>query len=114
MEIAVRTPNIDWNESLRIQVERSIEYAADRHRSRIDRISVCLSDRNGPRGGVDKVCRMTAYVRGISPVLISESGDDLLAVIGRVARRLGFRIRSRIERRQRSGAKYRATIRSAS
>ncbi len=113
MKITVRTRDLDWNENLRTQVERSIEYAVDRYRGRIEGISLFLSDVNGPRGGVDKLCRMTAYVRGIRPVLISEAGDDLLAVLGRAARRLGFRIRRNIERGRRSSAPaYRATIRS--
>lgn len=113
MEIAVRIRDLDFAGDIREEVERSLDYAVDRHEGRIDRILVCLSDLNGPRGGVDKLCRMTAYVRGIRPILISEKGANLVAVIGRAGRRLGSRIRGNIERRRRSGtSKYRATIRS--
>jgi putative sigma-54 modulation protein len=114
MRITVRTHDLDWNEKLQKKVERSIEFAVDRHRDRIDRIAVCLADLNGPRGGVDKLCQMTAEVRGIGTLHISENGSDVTAVAGRAARRLGFRIRRSIERRRgRGAADRRATIRAA-
>lgn len=100
MKIAVRARQVGWNEELRRQVERSIEFAVDRHKSRIDRISVYLNDLNGPRGGVDKLCQITADIRGARPVLILERGDDLQAVVSRAAKRLGYRI-SRHAHRQR-------------
>ena len=88
MEIVVRA-RLEWNEELQKQVERSLEFAVNRHKDRIDRISISLTDLNGPRGGQDKLCHITAEVRGAKPVMILEQGDDLLAVIGRAARRLG-------------------------
>jgi putative sigma-54 modulation protein len=113
MEIAIRARHVGWNDELRQQVERSIDFAVDRHRGRIDRISVYLSDLNGPRGGVDKLCQITADLRGTRPVLILERGKGLLAVVNRAARRLGYRIGRNIHRRRASGApEYRATIRA--
>ena len=114
MEIAIRTRHLNWNEEMRAQVERSIEFAVDRHRNRIDRISVYVSDLNGPRGGIDKLCQMTAYVRGTRPVLVLERGADLLTLMNRAARRLGYRLERRIHRRRTPGAReYRASIRAA-
>ncbi len=90
MEIDVRARRVVESEDLHKQIERSIEYAIDRHRSRIDRISVYLADLNGPRGGIDKLCQITADVRGTRPVQILESGDDLMTTVNRAARRLGY------------------------
>lgn len=114
MKIAIRARHVGWNEDFQQQVERSIEFAVDRHRSRIDRISVYLTDLNGPRGGADKLCQITADLRGTNPILILERGDDLLAVVNRATRRLGYRIGRTIHRRRTQGARaYRATIRAA-
>lgn len=114
MDIAIRARNIRWNEELRQHVERSIQFATDRHSGRIDRISVCLSDLNGPRGGVDKVCQVTAEIRGARPVLILEKGDDLQAVVSRAARRLGYRVGRRADRQLMPHQReYRGTIRAA-
>lgn len=114
MEIAIRARDVGWNEELRQQVERSIEFAIDRHKSRIDRISVYLSDLNGPRGGVDKLCQITADIRGARPVLILERGDDLMGMVNRAARRLGYRIGGHTHRqRMPRQREYRSTIRAA-
>ena len=80
----------------------------------IPRISVHVSDVNGPRGGVDKLCQITADVRGSQPVMILEKGVDLLAVINRAVRRLRYRIGRRVHRERIAGApEHRATIRAA-
>lgn len=114
MEIAIRSRRVKWNEDLRQQVERSIEFAVDRHKSRIDRILVYVTDLNGPRGGADKLCQITAELRGTRPVLILERGEDLVAVINRATERLGYRIGGNIHGRRTSGTRgYRATIRAA-
>jgi hypothetical protein len=114
MEIAIRARHAGSNEELRQQIERSIQFAAGRHRSRIRRISVYLTDLNGPRGGADKLCQMTADIRGAQPVLILERGDDLLGVINRAARRLGYRIGRRTHRQRAPHQReYRSTIRAA-
>jgi hypothetical protein len=114
MEIVIRVRDTDWNEDLRRKLERSIEFAMDRHKSRIDRISVYLSDLNGPRGGVDKLCQITADIRGARPVLILEKGDDLEAVVNRAARRLSHRVGRRLHRlRAPYRREYRSTIRAA-
>lgn len=114
MEIAVRARDIVWNEDLQQQVHRSVEFAVDRHRSRIDRITVTVTDLNGPRGGVDKLCHITANVRGAKPVIIMEKGDDVAAIVNRAARRLGYRIGRCVHRRRIPGApEHRGTIRAA-
>jgi ribosome-associated translation inhibitor RaiA len=113
MKITVRTRDLDWNENLQKLVERRIAYAVDRHSTRISSISVCISDLNGPRGGVDKLCQMSADVRGIGTLLITETGSNLLQAISNAAGRLGFRVRRSIERRRRpSPSSHRATIRN--
>ncbi len=63
----------------------------------VTHIAVYLADLNGPRGGVDKLCQITADLRGAMPVLILERGDDLLVTVNRAARRLGYRIGRRIQ-----------------
>lgn len=111
MEIVVRTRDIFPNQNLQEHVERKVENAVDRLKHRIDRVSVLLSDVNGPRGGVDKICQMTAYVRGVGTVLIATVGCDLFGVVANAAERLGYRIHSRVRRRREFGAHRRATIR---
>lgn len=98
MKVSVRPRGIEWCDSLQDLVERSIVFAVDRYRGRVRHISVFLTDVNGPRGGVDKLCQISAEVSGTMPVLILERGDDVLSTVNRAARRLGYRIGRTIQR----------------
>jgi len=50
-------------DDLRRGVERSLLYALSRFAPGIERVSVHLSDVANPLGGVDRRCRMRAYLR---------------------------------------------------
>jgi hypothetical protein len=98
MKVLVRPRGIEWSDELQRLVERSIAFAVDRYSSQVRQISVYFTDVNGPRGGVDKLCQITADLRRRRPVLILEKGEDLLATVNRAARRLSYRIGRTIQR----------------
>ena len=100
MKISVRTRDVNLNEEFHRRVQRKVESAVDRLKERIDRIAVLLSDVNGPRGGVDKICHMTADVRGLGTILITATGSDLFEAVANAADRLGYRIHTNVERRR--------------
>lgn len=115
MKISIRVRDIEWTPELRKNVERSIEFAIDRYRLQVNEVSVYLADLNGRKGGVDKLCQITANLRGRSnPVLILERGPEILPAVTRAAHRLANRIGERIRRRNRPTARrFRATVRAA-
>jgi hypothetical protein len=78
--------------------QRRLRFALARNGDRIRRVVVRLGDANGPRGGVDKFCRMQVYLEHAPPVLIEDSGADLCAVIDRVAERAGRNVAKQVER----------------
>ena len=100
MNVTVRTNGIELTDELRERIERKLEFALDRHQSRLTEVSVFLADVNGPRGGADKLCQITASVKGLSPVKMLEQSSDLTLSIHRAVHRLGFRL-SEQTRRQR-------------
>lgn len=115
MKVSVRPRGIEWSDELKKQVKRSIAFAVDRHSARVTHISIYLADVNGPRGGVDKLCQITADLKRSTPILILEKGDDLLATVNRAARRLSYRIGRTIQRSTTSRARRpRTPVRSGS
>ena len=98
MKVSVRARGIEWSDELQKLVERSIAFAVDRYSSQVRQVSVYLTDVNGPRGGVDKLCQITADLRRRMPVLILEKGENLLATVNRATRRLSYRIGKTIQR----------------
>ncbi len=84
---------VDRNESLseesRRLLERRLAYALSRFDSRIQQITAVIEDVNGPRGGHDKMCRISVKLAGARDLLIREQDADIDKCITRAADRLG-------------------------
>lgn len=84
-----------------------IQEALGRFDEKIQRVQLVLVDVNGPKGGLDKECRLVIHPRRMPPIVIHDRDSNPGALIHRVAGRasyaLGQRIHARIERNQRSG-----------
>ncbi len=83
-------------------VQRKLGNKLARFDSAIERVSVRVKDINGPRGGVDQLCRIKVVLRG-QPSVIFESRDaslnaavdGALAGVQRAVRRTTERRRTR-------------------
>ena len=87
---------------------RRLRFVLTRHSDRIQRVVVRLGDENGPRGGVDKFCRIRVYLFDAPVAVVEDIGTDLYAVIDRATDRVGRAVvkhlcRSRGGRRQGRG-----------
>ena len=74
MQISIRARAIEVTDELRDLVTRRLELALDTFKGRIETASVYLTDMNGPRRGVDKLCQITVRVQGIGDLVILERG----------------------------------------
>ena len=88
--------------------KRRLRFVLTRHTDRIQRVVVRLGDENGPRGGVDKFCRIRVYLFDAPVAVVEDIGPDLYAVIDRATDRVGRAVvkhlcRSRGGRRQGRG-----------
>lgn len=54
----------------------------------LTRTEAFLQDTNGPKGGVDKHCRLEARPRGSEPVVVEHQDEDLYACVTRAAGKL--------------------------
>ena len=98
MRIEIRGLGFPLTAALSDHTERRLRFALTRTSDRIKRVVVRLGDRNGPRGGADKFCRMQVYLEHAAPVLIEDAGADLYAVIDRAAERAGRNVAKRVNR----------------
>lgn len=81
--------------------ERRLRYALGRFGGRIQRVMVFLEDTNGPRGGLDKCCRMVARLKHPARDVVVEGHDaELTALIDRTADRLGQTISRELDCRR--------------
>jgi len=57
--------------------------------AKLARVSVRISDVNGPRGGVDKLCRVETRLWGRFPLVVEDVSADMSQAIDRSIRRMG-------------------------
>jgi ribosome-associated translation inhibitor RaiA len=104
MTISIRVRDMEWTDELREKVERSIAFALDRYQTQVTDVAVYLTDLNGPKGGVDKLCQITAVLRRGKPVMILEQGSDVMPTVNTALNRLGNSIGRTIARWKRPAA----------
>ena len=102
MDIEIRTQNVELSDALRHYIERRLGYAVRPFRRNLDAVTVRLIDLNGPRGGVDKRCRIIATQHPIGTLLAQATDVDLYAAVDRPAHRLERTISAQCKRTLRS------------
>lgn len=111
MELYVRIHGTDPADALRGYAERRLRFALGRFTDQIGRVTVLVEDVNGPRGGLDKVCRIRAEVAQYGHFVFQESVDaSLQAAIDEAADRIGRTV-ARELRRERHGWARRESMR---
>jgi putative sigma-54 modulation protein len=82
-------------------VEERVGLAIFKGARSVQDVSVRLRDTNGPRGGVDKACRIVAWLRNRVTVVVEAVHGDLYAAIDAAAAKLKEAV-CRRTRRQRT------------
>lgn len=111
MKIDIRTRDIDLSESLHEHIERRLLFALGRFGTRVIAVTVVLEDLNGPRGGIDKQCRMTAVVASARHLRVEVRDTDMLTAIDCAADRLGRTVAREVDRRFSYPTQRAATVR---
>lgn len=93
MRIDVHTHGLSLDPRTRALVNLRLVCALGRMVRQVDRVVVYLSDENGPRGGVDKVCRLLVVRPDGRDVVVEDRAADLPAAVSRAADRAGEVVR---------------------
>jgi putative sigma-54 modulation protein len=85
---------------LTAHVERRLRFALTRFNGRIGRVNVFLADQNGPRGGIDKTCRIVVRLRDGGDVVAEVSDVDWEVAVDRATTRIGHSTGRELARRR--------------
>lgn len=65
----------------------------------VRRVTVYVSDENGPRGGADKKCRVSVLLGSGRPVTVESRGESLTGVVDGAAEKAGSLVHDEVHRR---------------
>lgn len=104
MQVLMHSPHVTLTNAVRAHIDNRIALALDRFRGHIMRISVRLSDANGPKGGKDKLCQVQLQLDGgLAAIVVVDQQSDLYAAIDRAVRRATAAVARSLQRnRQRN------------
>ncbi len=98
MRVAIHANGFEMTGALREYTERRLASALGWARHHMRKLAVSLSDINGPRGGVDKRCKILVQLDSGREVIIDECEADLYAAIDRAAERADRAVVRQVER----------------
>jgi putative sigma-54 modulation protein len=98
MHIEIHPSNVDLRSEYVERIERRIQFSLSRIGKRIRLIEVRLSDINGPRGGIDKRCRVLVHLEQQqgAPIVVEKHGADVFELIDRAIDSVGQSARKRL------------------
>ena len=100
MQINIQAQGFTLTDGLREHTSRRLQFAFGWASHYLGKVSVRLSDENGPRGGKDKRCRIQIAFAGARDVVIEDTETDLYVAIDRAADRAGRSVARRLERQR--------------
>jgi ribosome-associated translation inhibitor RaiA len=115
MHIGIQARGFDLTDGVRDHTVQRLQFALGWAHHHLARITVRLTDENGPRGGEDKRCSIRIEFDRAPEVLIEDTEADLYVAIDRAADRASRSVARRIERQreQRSAARVYAPYQGA-
>ena len=90
MDADIRILSTDLTQALQSYIERRLHFSLSRFGGRVGRVRVRITDVNGPRGGVDKSCHISAALLPSNVTLLQQAADaNLYSAIGRATEGIG-------------------------
>ena len=100
MRIEIQARRVPLSLKLRNEAKRRIEIALTRFDERITKVSIWLSDANGPKGGLDKSCQMQIVMPGKPDVVIEETRENICLAINIAIARAGKAVVRKLDRQR--------------
>ncbi len=88
MRTDIRGYHLTISDALRTHIERRLHFALSRFGARILHVTVQLEDVNGPRGGVDKQCRIVVALAGAGHLRVEVLDSEYMSAVDRAADRI--------------------------
>lgn len=108
MQMDILGTNFELTAPLLRHVKRRVNLALAPARASVTGVMVRLHDLNGPRGGVDKRCRIVTWLSGRGSVVVDAVDLDLYAAVDAAAAKVREAVRRHRKRRRTLRREYAA------
>lgn len=110
--LSVRTAGVEANADFKQRVRGKMGLRLGKFARHIERVTVRFKDVNGPRGGIDSLCRIKVVLSGVPSVLVEELASDPLQAFDRASQRTERAVRSALGRARSTGRAPRLPVSS--
>lgn len=90
----------DCGARTRDYVERQWRQAVERFEAWIRTVSIYVTDINGPRGGINKRCRIVVHTQAGAPIVIQETQEQISTAISRAIKRAAHTLKRKAAKKQ--------------
>ena len=98
MQFEIRGRGLSISLGLQDYIKRRLRFALDHFRKRIRQVHVTLGDLNGPRGGIDKYCKLAISLDRSSTIVVESQASNGYVAIDYVADKAATYIGRRLKR----------------
>jgi ribosome-associated translation inhibitor RaiA len=98
--VYIRAVGAPLSAAAKAEIRRKLARKLGRHALEIERTSVRVEDVNGPRGGVDKLCRIKVVISALPSIVVEEQHESLHAAIDGALDRVQRAVRQALKRRR--------------
>jgi len=103
MKLSISGKNMKLDDAMKEHIERRVYFALSRFSPRVARVTVTVEDVNGPRGGIDKRCRILVKLDRMEELKVESTDSGIYAAVDTAADRMGRSVQRKIERRRTLG-----------
>ncbi len=100
MHVEIRRQGIELYQNHRSFLTEKVRNVLRNFRNHVHRVSAFLADVNGPKGGINKRCRVLVHLKTEGPVVVEHTDETITGAITGAMGRLGQAIRRRIFRKR--------------
>jgi putative sigma-54 modulation protein len=100
MKIDIYSQKFSMTKALSKYAKRRLDFSLASKSEHINKVTMRLSDINGPRGGTDKCCRIQVQLTGLPDVVVEDTELDMYTSIDRACDRVSRTVIRKLERRQ--------------
>ena len=95
----IRVFGVELDQTERVIIRQGLGAKLGKYANSIERVSVRVEDVNGPRGGVDKICRIKVVLSGLPSEIYESQAASLNDAINGALAGMQRNVRRRLERR---------------